>query len=460
MFAKALCFIALGAMLGAEVRAEDDALYLQFVGTTQRRTLYMLAGDPQRGQIVRNEPFLTRAEDVADPSPVEKDGVIHVAYTVRAWVSTKVFEIVSSSDLVKWSAPVVVDLSIIGTGDNFRTWAPDLFVDADGNILYHVSVSTDGGATFNCYRSTATNGVSEWLAPEMVDIGGISAIDFHLSRRAPGQYQLWFKRAGGFFGLATGPTARGPWKIIADGVTDTLTLGAGEAPFTVNTPDGVLLYVDKNLASSRWSFAKSATGYGGWSGWTPVETPVYEKSAGPEDGAHHGGVLRLTGMQWMTRLLLASLSASNGISSYTGSQPYAVESGTKPPFMGYPHSWMVGTPDSPVRTLTLGQPAYAGYRDRTGIAITSWNNEGTTLQRFDIEVAKPGEGYGLVFRANGQTPMALFDDGRAYLGRLFVDQVTLTPLGVAPASPAPGTIYHGTDGHFYGWNGTTWNQLD
>jgi hypothetical protein len=39
--------------------------------------------------------------------------------------------------------------------------------------------------------------------------------------------------------------------------------------------------------------------------------------------------------------------------------------------------------------------------------------------------------------------------------------VILDPLAVAPASPTPGAIYFSSaDGHFYGYDGSAWKQLD
>jgi hypothetical protein len=38
---------------------------------------------------------------------------------------------------------------------------------------------------------------------------------------------------------------------------------------------------------------------------------------------------------------------------------------------------------------------------------------------------------------------------------------TITLTGSQPSSPLPGTMYYdSTSGHFYGWNGTVWKQLD
>jgi len=36
----------------------------------------------------------------------------------------------------------------------------------------------------------------------------------------------------------------------------------------------------------------------------------------------------------------------------------------------------------------------------------------------------------------------------------------LAPLDDAPENPSPGQIYFSSNTHFYGWNGTTWKQLD
>lgn len=112
-----------------------------------------------------------------------------------------------------------------------------------------------------------------------------------------------------------------------------------------------------------------------------------------------------------------------------------------------------------------GSIAYGSYSHASGISTrTDPTTPGQKVMgKFNTStpgaLVVVGNGVSNVSRSN---LMELYNDLIAHIeATLFYKPVTLSAQGGAPTLKAPGTIYFdGNDGHFYGWNGTVWKQLD
>jgi hypothetical protein len=193
-------------------------------------------------------------------------------------------------------------------------------------------------------------------------------------------------------------------------------------------------------------------------------------------------------------LLIASTGSQIGIFS-TGSTASAIFLGINPhPSVGYPEpsnasvsintyynsygpgSVMIGGPKDGSRGGLLG---FHSYTDNTEWTISQTTGATNNLiiqtngyppnQQNEILFKPVDYGtntYNIKFNKFGIVPET--DSGNTYgIGRdtstfnnTFTDNVTLTPQN-QPSDPFPGQIYFDTnDFHFYGYNGTTWKQLD
>ena len=87
------------------------------------------------------------------------------------------------------------------------------------------------------------------------------------------------------------------------------------------------------------------------------------------------------------------------------------------------------------------------------------HNDKTTSTNHGLLIESLGTGYVAEFTADSNASRT-----KATLSLVATSgqgaHLTMNPIASAPATPSSGDIYYDTDTHWYGWNGSSWKQLD
>lgn len=162
-----------------------------------------------------NYPYALVATNYAtglrDPGMIKVGSTWFIAYTVLT-PNVAYFQLISSTDLVNWSAPTNVSVTATVPTAQF-VWAPRWFTDTDGSVHVFVSVSTvvtnppGTSSNFQIYEMHPTGTLSlasTWSAPVLITVTGqTSIIDPQMTCMATGNipctgstsgntYYLWY----------------------------------------------------------------------------------------------------------------------------------------------------------------------------------------------------------------------------------------------------------------------------
>lgn len=239
------------------------------------------------------------------------------------------------------------------------------------------------------------------------------------------------------------------------------------------------------LSAADGSFAYGSVTYGTHAGVSILNDIVYLKDAHPENVVcsgeinavtFTGGTLTLNG--GAENVLLVSggsyrdnvlnlQNTTGGYSSIAGYRP--ADGGVVPAnsaafALGYGAGTTRGNPGPYNDRVYLGlSPKGTSLTDNPPDFIIAQENKvgaGSYLGRERLLL--DGATHTLTLRGwddnavQGPLALRIEADGAVTIGQL----LKLTPLASAPASPAEGWLYAGTDHHLYFFNGTTWKQLD
>lgn len=286
----------------------------------------------------------TTAGHFRDPSIIYWAGTYFVAYTAGNYGGVTYFGLLSSTNLVDWTA-----LANVSLGKKARTWAPEFF--ADGDTLYVVVGSNDAwGADGDLWLMEALNDeLTAWGTP--VAITGFSGVPVNDAciRKSGSTYYMAATTAAGTK-IYTASAVAGPYSVFT---TSPTTFG-GEGTCITELDDGTWLMTVDNLSS--WGVTNYYVSSDGMATWSAVADYV-----NMPHGLRHGTTIMLKGWNHFRTIATAALCA-----------PMWARHSSSFAFPGYGQSGLAvfdGSYDNQVQTVGAGVLSYLAL-DVTPQALT------------------------------------------------------------------------------------------
>jgi hypothetical protein len=132
---------------------------------------------------------------VRDPSPLyRRANEYYCAFTTGSFGVIGKFSIAKSYNFSDWFPWCDVDTSsVVGNDADSRTWAPEWFVDGNGDVYIIFSGSTNGASTFGFYEVHPTNDAwTTWSSPVQITGSALNNTDIDaFIVLLNGTYYLW-----------------------------------------------------------------------------------------------------------------------------------------------------------------------------------------------------------------------------------------------------------------------------
>ncbi len=221
---------------------------------------------------------------VRDPSMVYgPDGLFHLVFTSD--IFSRSFGYAESPDLVHWSNVKLVQIWENNTNEVGRTWAPEIYYDADFSNAYQIAFSSDVGSDSLHVYYTLTTDFDAWTEPQ--DLyrrpDDATVIDGFVAKVDTNHYIIATAQNNTAW-LADAPTPYGPWATRSSGSMVT----PREGPALIRIGDTWHLYADyySGLSDDVFRMAISSN----TTNWTEVsaQTDLPAKADVPDYG-YDGG---------------------------------------------------------------------------------------------------------------------------------------------------------------------------
>ncbi len=228
---------------------------------------------------------------VRDPSMTYgPDGLFHLVFTSD--IFSRSFGYAESPDLVHWSNVKLVQIWAGNTNTVGRTWAPEIYYDADFSNAYQVAFSSDVGSDSLHIYYTLTTDFDTWTEPRDLyrKPDDTTVIDGFVAKEAPNHFIIATAQNGTAW-LADAPTPYGPWTTRSSGSMVT----PREGPALIKIGDTWHLYADCYTGAGdnvfRLAISSDATNWTDVTGLTDLpakaDVPDYGYDGGPP---HHSTV--------------------------------------------------------------------------------------------------------------------------------------------------------------------------